>query len=457
MRGGFRPKPPGPWMAASLLALALALAWPAWSVGAERTLGLGQVVRLAVERNPDIRAAEAGVGQAEARLTQARAPYWPQVVGRAGYQHQYDDATDRSLTSASRSGSSDQYTTGMGLTQMLYDFGRTGGEVDRRQYGLAASGQDLASVLAEVVLAARLTYFEVLKNSRLVEVAAETLRSQERHLVQARGFHRAGVRPKIDVTRAEVDVANARLGMIQANYGYRLARVNLEKVLGGPPGPGPYALEDVSDLPPRPRDLAPLTAEAVKARPEARSLEAQIEAARGQLTAAGGGWWPSLEATGDYQYASAGFPLREYWEVGAGLSWPLFSGWRTSGEESEARALIRQLQARLHGQRLAVEQEVSAAFLNLSESSERIETARLALRQARENMTLAEGRYRAGVGDAIEYTDAQLTLTQAENQVVQSTYGYLQAFARLDRAVGRAPLPPPPQAQAATPPDARAD
>ena len=51
-------------------------------------------------------------------------------------------------------------------------------------------------------------------------------------------------------------------------------------------------------------------------------------------------------------------------------------------------------------------------------------------------MELAQGRYGTGVGDAIEFADAELTLTVSKNDLVDASYGYLQNLARLEHAVG---------------------
>jgi outer membrane protein TolC len=59
------------------------------------------------------------------------------------------------------------------------------------------------------------------------------------------------------------------------------------------------------------------------------------------------------------------------------------------------------------------------------------------VKQAQENMDLADGRYRNGVGNAIEYSDAELALTQAKSNLVLTAYQYHQQVAELDHAVGR--------------------
>jgi len=85
---------------------------------------------------------------------------------------------------------------------------------------------------------------------------------------------------------------------------------------------------------------------------------------------------------------------------------------------------------------LEVNREVFRAFIGVNESNETIETAKMALREAEENMELAQGRYGTGVGDAIKFADAEMALTIGKNDLVDATYGYLQDLARLEHAVG---------------------
>ncbi|MCF8065121.1 MAG: TolC family protein, partial [Desulfarculaceae bacterium] len=188
---------------------------------------------------------------------------------------------------------------------------------------------------------------------------------------------------------------------------------------------------------PLPAKLDPLVAEAMKQRPEAASLQAGIQAAEGRLTSAKGGFWPSFDAGADYELANADFPLDKGWSAGVYLTWPLFSGFLTKGQVSEYQAQVRQRQALLKELELSISQEVEQAWLVLKESAERIEVAETARMSAEENFRLAQGRYDAGVGNAIEFTDAQVSLFDARSVVVRARYNYLQAFAALERAIGR--------------------
>ena len=181
-------------------------------------------------------------------------------------------------------------------------------------------------------------------------------------------------------------------------------------------------------------------AEALKQRPEAGqpasghpSLPRAAHLGQGRL------FWPSLDAGADYELANADFPLDKGWSAGVYLTWPLFSGFFTKGQVSEYQAQVRQRQALLKELELSISQEVEQAWLVLKESAERIEVAETARINAEENFRLAQGRYEAGVGDAIEFTDAQVSLFDAPQRGGQ---GPLRLSAGLRRpGAGHRPSP----------------
>lgn len=425
------------WWAACLAGVLALAAAPAAGAGVERELTMGQAVALALKENPTLDASRQGVAQAEGRLTQSRSRWWPQLSGSAGYSRNYAEQSRIAALEGSSSNQYSYYEADLTLTQKLYDFGQTGGKVEASRQEVTASRHDLAAQREKVVLEVKTSYFEVLKNQHLVRVAQKTLDSQAKHVEQAKGYYSTGLRPKIDVTRAMVDLANARLALISAQYRRREAMVALERVMGKRPWPGGYALADMKGSPPLPVKLEPLVAEALKLRPEVASLQAGIQASQGRLDSASGGYWPSLDAAGGYAFGDSDFPLDKSWTAGVYLNWSLFSGFLTKGQVSEYQAQMRQRQALLRDLNLSIAQQVEQTWLVLKESAERIEVAETARVNAEENFRLAQGRYEAGVGDAIEFTDAQVSLFQARSTVVRARYDYLQAYAALERAIGR--------------------
>ncbi|NQU15016.1 MAG: TolC family protein [Desulfobacteraceae bacterium] len=409
-----------------------------------KKLSLNEVLKVAFERNPTIAASRFQVDALDAMVTQVTSAYYPQLSNMTNVYRVGGGLPDALGGAIGRGGAGgidlespfNLYNTNFFVSQYLYDFGRTPGKVEQSRRSLSATQKDLQGTIADVARDVKQTYFEVLKKQRLVKVEEEPLEIHNKHLNQARALHKAGLRPKIDVTKSLVDRAKTKLKLIKARFAVRTAKIDLENVLGGPPLPGKYALATISSSPPEPTDMDSLILQAIKLRPEIASLNDQIKSAEAQIRVAKSGYWPSVSANGGYGLLNTKFPLKDYWLGGVSLKWEIFSGFETQGKQREARARCEGLKAKLKKLELAVVREVSRACIGVLETSETIETAKVVLDEAKENMGLADGRYRAGLSDSIEFADAELTLTSAKSDLVQATYQYFQSYANLERAVG---------------------
>src|SRR5262249_58591810 len=94
----------------------------------------------------------------------------------------------------------------------------------------------------------------------------------------AQGFFEVGTQPRFAVTRAEVDVANARVSLIRAQNAVSLTRIALNTVMGIPVN-APTRVVDILAYEPFPVDRDSLVAEALRKRAEYRQAKVQTGAA----------------------------------------------------------------------------------------------------------------------------------------------------------------------------------
>jgi outer membrane protein len=427
------------WPIRAAFALMILMAGPVISaVSAEETiLTLDQIVETAIRRNPGIAFSQQEVAVSQSLVTQNKSAYFPQMTATTGYTR-FSQWNPNVFTGTNFRGQYDDYQAGLSVTQYIYDFGQTDGNVEQSRFSLSASQKGLTATISDTVRDIKKSYFEVLKRQNLVKVNQESVRIQEEHLNQARAFYQAGIRPKIDVTKGETEYASSRLSLIRADFAYQSSRLDMESILGGPPVEGKYSLADVQTAPEAdPMSVESLVQEAISRRPEIAQINDQIKAAQALLKSSQAGYWPSISANAAGGWENTEFPLQDYWQMGVNVSWPIFTGFRTQGKIAESRAQIGKLESSRRQLELQVLNEVSTAYLGLNTTIEAIKTTELGLVQAQENMDLADGRYKNGVGNAIEYSDAELALTQAKSNLVQASYQYHQQLADLDRAVGR--------------------
>jgi outer membrane protein len=175
-------------------------------------------------------------------------------------------------------------------------------------------------------------------------------------------------------------------------------------------------------------------------RSEIAGLKAQIRAAQAGIRAAQRSAYPSLNANGSYAYDGEDLPMEDRrWRVGVSLDWSLFTGFRQTSQVAAAKAEVKQLNETLSSQMLMVTEAVSLAYFQLQTALETISNAQIALKQAEENLAIARGRYKAGVSDSIELSDAQALYTESRSALVQAVYERQKAQAELTFAVGAEP------------------
>jgi outer membrane protein TolC len=265
-------------------------------------------------------------------------------------------------------------------------------------------------------------------------VQAQALDRAELNLRSARGFYEVGTRPRFDVTRAEVDVANARVNLIRAQNAIAQARILLNTSMGIAID-SPTRIKDILAYEDITLDRDRLVTEALSRRPEYRQAKHRLEAADATVRQTFREFFPDVVGSGTVGAVRTDF--NEVWSVGVSLSWSIFDGGNRFARYREAQANVEGAQARLRDQELRIWQEVEQSYVAVVESKDRIEAAQKAVESAQENFRLSQGRFDAGVGTIIELTDAQLALTQALNGEAEALSNYRIAVSRLERAVGR--------------------
>jgi outer membrane protein len=407
----------------------------------EQRLNLDEIVKLAQQHNPQIEIARQQCLQSSGILTQATSGYLPHigVGGSVARQHidnlEPDDTENVNLASVNAS-------------QLIYDFGNTGGAIESSRRSLEAFDDNLYRVRQDVVLVGKQAFYDVLAKRRLIGVEEQAVKDYEQQLYRAEKYFDAGVRTKIDVTNAGVRLSEAKLSLLQAKSNYKAARVRLEQVLGIQPNYGNYTLESgegeldqlAGSKPVMPGPLDDLLSIAFESRTDMQAIKSLVLAAEADIRRAKSGYFPSISANAGYdEYDTDMATFEDQWRVGVDLTWELFSGFETDGEVAEANGRLREVRAALMDLQLAITSEVTDSYLRADENREAVDIADETLGLAKENLYMAEQRYIAGLNDMIEYNDAQLNFTRAQSSLVTTFYDYLTALARIDNSIGVTP------------------
>ncbi len=399
------------------------------------TLDLNRCIDIALKRQPNILAAWNTVRVNESRIGQAKAGYYPQINWNTGYSRNNPPVTNPNSTAATSAIPYSDYSSYLNLTQNIYDFGKTADQVKIQSLNRDSSRQDLENVSSQIVFTVKQSYFSLLQAMKTRDVAVETVKQFQQHLEQAKGFFEVGTKPKFDVTKAEVDLSNAKLNLLTAENNVRLARVNLNNAMGIPEAPE-YTVENNLAYQPYEISFEEALKRAFVERPDLRSISLKKESQEKSIDLAKTGYYPYLTGTANYGFESQSFPLDKGWTVGAQLTFPLFSGNSTKYQVEEQRATLDVLKANEETLRQSIHLDVEQAYLNLRLARDQITTAELTVRQAVENLDLANGRYAAGVGNPIEVTDSLVAEANAKTAHIAALYNYKVAQASLEKAMG---------------------
>jgi outer membrane protein TolC len=397
------------------------------------TLELDRCIEIAVKSHPTIRAAAHTLKAGESRVGQAKSGYYPQISGSAGYSR--IDPSSTAGRSVTRPGAYDSYSSSVNLSQNIFDFGKTAAQVQIQTLNLDSSRFDFDSAVASVVFGVRQSYWGLLRAQRNRNVGMEVVGQYEQHLNRAKGFFEVGMKPKFDVTKAEVDLSNAKLNLLKAENALRLAQAALSNAMGLAEAPD-YRILDSLDFQPAAVDLDAMLQRAYDRRPDLLAVLAKKKSLEESIVLQKKGYTPYVTGAAGYGWGGDSFPLDQGWSVGATLNVPLFSGFSTRYQVEEARANLDVLKANEETLRQGVFLEVKQAWLNLQDAADRIGAAEIVVRQAAENLDLANGRYAAGVGNPIEVTDALVAQSNAKTNHIAALYDYKMAQATLEKATG---------------------
>jgi outer membrane protein TolC len=401
-------------------------------------LTVNKCVDIALKNHPSVIAAFGSVSAGISKMEQARAGYYPELGATSGYAKK-SPVTQTTQTAArttvASNNSTDEYHATLSLKQTIYDFGKISGQVEVQRFGLDASRSDLENARALIVFGVRQAYYTLLQATRNLATVNEAIKQAETHLAQAKGFFEAGSKPKFDVTKALVDVSNAKLNQLKAVSAMKTARINLNNAIGAPDAPE-YRIEDNLSFSKFDITFEAALETAYRTRNDLKSLSAKQRSAEEALSVAKKGYYPVLDGNASYGLSGQRFPLDDNWTFGATVTIPIFSGFLTKHQVEESRASLDITRANRDLLRQSVYLEVQQAYLNLRDAEERVPVAEIVVRQTEDNRELAVERYKAGIGNSVEVADAELQYVTANTNYTQALYDYRVAEASLLKAMG---------------------
>jgi len=411
-------------------------------------LRLDDCVRLAVAQNPVRAASRSAIEAARHGVGEARAPYYPTADFGTGFsrwqRHAFLPADLQSYIPVDVIGPTDDWFMSVYAHYVLFDSGaRRAGLKAARALETSASADD-EETLRNLVAQVEQSYFQLLGVEAELDAARKSRVRAGEHLRLAQERKAAGSVPLLDVLRAEVEVSNADLSIIEVENSRRIVQGNLNSLMGRPveqriePVPITEALSDPVEI-----RLAEAMAQAVARRPEIRSAGARIVAARAGVTQAKSAYGPRVTGDGQFGWHDDEFaPSDQEWALGLSIRLPLFTGFANEHRLGKAKAEANRAEALAASQELAVRREVWTAYSTLQKSHAAVLTSDVQTRHAGESLRLARERYTVGASTITDLIDAQTALARAEATQARTRWEYQAARSEFRRATATTVVPP---------------
>lgn len=286
------------------------------------------------------------------------------------------------------------------------------------------------------------SFFRAQLAQRALEVREDEVGRNETNLGLAESRFEAGVSPRFDVTRAEVQLLNARDSLIRARRDAALALLNFQNLLGGEAKYVP-STEETAEATARvlPLEWEPLEVEiavmvAQRHRPDLVQLRLAEEQRSNQTSLTKRRPNLGLAGTLNYSDADSTFTGSNSTTVALQMTVPLWDGGRDKAEVEQGKAEQAAIRTNIEALEQGVGIEVQNAVMALQEASARLETARRTEDQAREALGMAEAGFQEGVLIYLDLLEAQNGLTAAELNRLNAATDLAVAEAELVRALG---------------------
>jgi HAE1 family hydrophobic/amphiphilic exporter-1 len=420
---------------------ARALLFPPASFGADnavKVLTLEETLRIASERNRDIRKARVFRRQVEGRYVEERAAALPQVTISSGISRTRDDS-QKAFGEGLIPQQQETRSAEANLSQPLYTWGQIGAGIRAARIGFATADDRLRFSRQAAARDATTAFYDILLARELHAIAAQNLEQKLRHLDEASRKQATGTATDYDVLAAGVAVENARPDVIRTENQVRTARERLRFLLAVEEGEVDAAGTLVSAVGPYPRYEEALES-ARKNRPELSELRNRIGISEELVTVADAGDKPRLDLKAGYGWRELDTGDAEAngkaWSAGLFLSFPIFDGLRTRGKVAQARseaASLRIDEAKLVD---SISLETRDAANAVREAGEIVKALSGTVSQAERLLVLAEKGFEYGVKTRLEVEDAELNLTQAKGSLARARRDYLVARVNLEYVKG---------------------
>jgi outer membrane protein len=396
------------------------------STGAENPLTIQEAEATALRNNPQITVGKLRALEAREFVREARSALLPQAnLSVTGV-----DSNPGSRVAAGYLSNPILFpraAAGASVTQLITDFGRTTNLVASSQFHAKAEDENAIATQQDIILAVDETFYNTLETHALLQVAEDTVKTRQTLVDQVQALTDAKLRSDLDLSFSKVDLARAKLLLLESNNNYEASLSTLSAILGYPDRQNFRTMEPEQQTSAPPLlEPTPLITKAMQQRPEIQAMLNEVTAAEKFGRSEHDLWWPTVNAAGVVGQA----PARDdhipswYGGVGVNINIPVFNGFLFNARAKSADLEAEMKRKKLQDMEDNLARDVRNTWLDTQKAYARLEVTQQLLEQANLALELAQARYKLGLSSIVEFSQAELQKTDADLEDTDAKYQY---------------------------------
>jgi len=391
---------------------------------------LDSLIERAASSNLDLRIAQARVREARAHYRMTSADFWPTIDGSGSYARQRQSEHQPALSSLPMPPGvpfeNNVYQAGFDASWEIDVFGGTRRATESAKAQVAATQFGEREVLVTLLGEVTRNYVEARGYQRRLEIARDNIRAQEQSLAITQNRFNNGLTSDLDVQQASTLLSTTRAVVPTLETALATSVHRLGVLLGQTPESLETELSVVAPMPAAPPQVpVGLPSELLLRRPDVALAERQLAAATANIGVAKADLFPKFSLTGaaGFQSVSASDWFTagsKFWSLGPTVQWNIFDAGRIRANIQVQNARQEQALANYENTALSAFEDVENALTAYAKEQIRRQQLAAAVKSSEESLRLANQLYANGLSNFINVLDAERSLYQAQDALVQS-------------------------------------
>jgi outer membrane protein len=413
----------------------------------EKLLTLQEAISLSVQNSKQLKGSQARIEEATAALKEAVQRRLPEASVSGSYLRLNNPSVDLKVKSNNSNGGTNgnespkpsQAMYGMASVSMpLFSGFRIKYGIESAKYLEQATKLDAENDKEEVIFNTIDAYNNLYKSKAAVDLVNENLQSARERATQFSNLEKNGLLPRNDLLKAQLQVSNTELALLDAQNNWKLANINMDLMLGLPETTelkiDAKSLQTSASL----KSLDDYVQAGLQNRKDLSALDYRKKAAATALKATEAEKYPGLAITGGYValHVPQVLTVTNAVNIGVGVQYSLSSLWKNKAKVEQAAARERQAAA---GQELltdAIRLQINQAYQNYLSSQKKIEVFEKAVEQAAENYRIIKNKYANSLATTTELLDADVAQLQARMNYAFAHSDAVVAYDKLLQSAG---------------------